>query len=188
MDTHYKTIVVLASATITLGGWWAWNGFLSSIYAPDVTPYAVRNGFSSTFGPDPAWWLTLAVLLGVLATGELGYRALKRNLIVMGFCKWRKKWSAWAMCKKIFRGGKGKGVGESDGGGGGNGRRSWGSSMGGEEGILRGNVEEWRVELWQEIEKDVGMREMLRRMGRGEGREEPGEEDTEEVGDDTMLA
>jgi phospholipid-translocating ATPase len=84
LETHCKTVIVLVSFAITVSGWWAWNAFLSGVYAPAPTPYGVRNGFVSGFGKDPSWWLTLVVVLFFLAALELTYKAVKRFLIVTG--------------------------------------------------------------------------------------------------------
>lgn len=120
MDPHHKTIIIIASFVITISGWWAWQFFLSGAYSTkDVTPYAVRNGFTSVFGPDLAWWLTLIIVVGTLATGELAYRAVKRTLVAMGI---------W----------------------------NWGS------GRSKQNAEELSVEMWQEMEKDPAIKEMLK--------------------------
>jgi phospholipid-translocating ATPase len=120
LDPHHKTIIILACFIITIAGWWAWQFFLSGAYSTKaVTPYAVRDGFTSVFGPDPAWWLTLIVVLGTLTTGELAYRAIKRTLVTMGLWNWDP-------------------------------RRS------------KPNAEEVGVEVWQEMEKDPAVKEMLK--------------------------
>ncbi|KAH6646172.1 hypothetical protein BKA67DRAFT_526309 [Truncatella angustata] len=50
--------------------------------------YAVRNGFTKTFGGDSIWWLTLIIILAMLICIELGFKAIKRNLIVGGLWQW----------------------------------------------------------------------------------------------------
>lgn len=163
IDTHYKTAVMLGSFAITTSGWWAWNGFLSSAYAGGVSPYAVRHGFATTFGSDLAWWLTLIVVVGVLTTAELGYRAVKRSLVVGGVWGWGswRKWLSWAAWKRVFRGGVASSVVWSGEG-------------------MQGSAEEWGVEMWQEMERDPGVRRMLRKMVRGD---EDGNEDADEAED-----
>lgn len=47
----------------------------------DVTPYAVKHGFTSVFGKDLAWWLTLIAVLMALVTVEVAYRAVKRTIV-----------------------------------------------------------------------------------------------------------
>ena len=115
----------------------------------------MRGGFASTFGRDPAWWLTLIVVLAVLATGELGYRAIKRSVVVMGLWRWGWKWLSWATWRKVFRGGVGA---------------AWSG-----DGVQE-SVEEWGVEIWQEMERDPDVRMMLRKMAHGEVEEGEPEE------------
>ena len=95
-----------------------WQFFLSGAYSTgEVTPYAVKNGFTDVFGPDLAWWVTLILVVTALATAEVAYRAVKRNIAAMG----------------VWKGS----------------RRSK-------------NAEELDVEVWQEMEKDPAVREILR--------------------------
>ncbi|ORY60272.1 P-type ATPase [Pseudomassariella vexata] len=126
VETHNKTSLVLGSFAITFAGWWAWNAFLAAAYAPAPSPYAVRGGFTTTFGRDPLWWLTLIVIVCILLSVELVCKTVRRNLLVARL--WR--WPPW-------KGGS-EGVGES--------------------------VEEWDLELWQELEKDPVVRERLRKI------------------------
>jgi phospholipid-translocating ATPase len=138
-----------------------WQVFLAGVYAPGVWPYAVKNGFFSSFGPDPAWWVALFGALGVLACIELAYKSVKRNLVVAGLWKLGWKWLKWSTWRAAF----------------------WSSSPAGagagwsEEGT-KGSVEEWDVELWQVMEQDPAIRDTLRRMSKfGYGEEEKAEED-----------
>jgi len=144
LETHHKTSVVLASFLITVAGWWAWNAFLSGVYAPAPSPYDVRGGFASGFGADPAWWLTLLLVLTVLVVAELGYKAVKRSLVVAGLWKYRWQWLAWWRREKPARCGR---PAEGDG---------------------LDDPEEWGLELWQEMERDPVVRERLRLMLKAE--------------------
>ncbi|KAK3674711.1 drs2 neo1 protein [Recurvomyces mirabilis] len=94
LETHYKTRIVAVSFTITVGGWFAWNSFMSAVYSDNISPYDVKGGFSSTFGNDPAWWATLVIALAILTIMEMGYRSLRQYLLVSGY------WPLW----KEFRG------------------------------------------------------------------------------------
>ncbi|GAB7359682.1 hypothetical protein MBLNU230_g6859t1 [Neophaeotheca triangularis] len=85
LDAHDKTAIVFGSFLITVGGWWAWNGFMASVYAPSQAYYMVRDGFNHTFGTDPAWWLTLTVVFGMLFAVEVFYKALKRAIVMQGW-------------------------------------------------------------------------------------------------------
>jgi len=140
-----------------------WQVFLAGVYAPGVWPYAVREGFFSSFGPDPAWWVALIGVLGLLACLELAYKSVKRNLIVAGLWKFGWKWLRWSTWKTAFWSSPGSGA-------------VWT-----QEGT-KGSLEEWDVELWQVMEQDPAIRETLRRMSRF-GYEKEGEEEDVEVED-----
>ncbi|KAK9780890.1 putative Phospholipid-transporting ATPase [Seiridium cardinale] len=88
IETHNKSAIVLVGFTITIIGWWLWNVILAAVYNPGVNTYAVRNGFTKTFGADALWWLTLIIAMAVLVCLELGFKAIKRNLIVGGLWQW----------------------------------------------------------------------------------------------------
>ncbi|KAI0387757.1 phospholipid-translocating P-type ATPase [Hypomontagnella monticulosa] len=88
IETHHKTAIVMGAFVITIAGWWAWNGFLSGVYTPQLTPYPARDAFADTFGPDPLWWLTLIIVVVVLISIELVYKVVKRNLVVAGMWRW----------------------------------------------------------------------------------------------------
>jgi phospholipid-translocating ATPase len=150
LDTHNKTIIVLVSFVATVTAWWVWQGVLTSIYSKGVSPYAVRNGFSTTFGSDPVWWLALLVVLFLLASIELSYRAIKRGLMVSGLRKWGWKWMTWYTWKKAFRAPATEGV--------------WAAAGSSSGGGLKASAEEWEVELWQELEQDANVKKMLGRM------------------------
>ncbi|KAH6632204.1 hypothetical protein F5144DRAFT_512375 [Chaetomium tenue] len=167
LDTHYKNDIVIYSFIVTVAGWWVWQVFLAGAYAPGVWPYAVKNGFFSSFGPDPAWWVALFGALGVLSCLELAYKSVKRNLIVAGL--WRRgwKWLTWSTWKAAF----------------------WSLSPGAgarwpEEGINKGSLEEWDVELWQVMEQDPAIRDTLCRMSKF-GFEEEGKEEEDRSGEGT---
>lgn len=88
LETHHKSAIVLVGFVITIIGWWLWNIILSAVYNTGVNTYAVRNGFLKTFGGDALWWLTLIITMAVLICLELGFKAVKRNLIVGGLWQW----------------------------------------------------------------------------------------------------
>ncbi|MBE3048065.1 hypothetical protein IMZ48_37265 [Candidatus Bathyarchaeota archaeon] len=73
---------------LTTAGWWLWNGVLSAVYNPSPSIYAVRHGFSDTFGRDPLWWATLFGVLGVLGLVEMARRIAKRVFVGMGLWRW----------------------------------------------------------------------------------------------------
>lgn len=143
IETHNKTMLILGSFGITFAGWWGWNSFLSGIYTPSPSPYDVRGGFTSIFGSDPIWWLTLIVVVLILICVELVYKTLRRYFIVSGSWGWR-PWRA--------------------------------TPLGGE-----GSIEEWDLELWQELEQDPVIKERLRRISEEEESDSSGEEDADAV-------
>ncbi|KAL0935954.1 p-type ATPase [Colletotrichum truncatum] len=136
LETHHKSAIVMGSFFITFSGWWAWNAFLSGIYTPAPSPYAVRDGFSKIFGADPVWWLTLIIVTLVFILMETIFRTFQRSMILNGM--WR-----WPWVRK-----------END--------------------VC---ADEWRLELWQELEKDPAVRERLKKLARDEPEEEEEEGD-----------
>lgn len=136
IETHHKSVVILTGFFITVGGWWLWQAFLAGVYAQQPSPYAVRDGFFLRFGKDPVWWLTLLVVLFVLVCMELGYKVAKRTLIIMGLWKWR-----WSWLWRISR---------------------WCTWRKGREKELNRSLEEWDLELWQEMEQDPLVKERLK--------------------------
>ncbi|KAL2133058.1 hypothetical protein VTI74DRAFT_2962 [Chaetomium olivicolor] len=146
LDTYYKTSIVVGSFLVTFAGWWLWQVFLAGAYAPGVWPYAVKDGFFSSFGPDPAWWAALFGVLGLLTCLELAYKSVKRSLIVAGLWKMGWKWLKGSTWKKAFWSSTGAGA-------------IW-------EHGTKGSLEEWDVELWQVMEQDPAIKETLRKMSR----------------------
>ncbi|KAI8163634.1 putative phospholipid-transporting ATPase [Colletotrichum sp. SAR 10_70] len=136
LETHHKTAIVMGSFFITFSGWWAWNAFLSGIYTPSPSPYAVRDGFSKIFGADAVWWLTLIIMTLLFILMETIFRTLQRCLILAGL--WR-----WPWVRK-------------------------------EDDVC---ADEWRLELWQELERDPAVKERLRKLARDEPEDEEEEAD-----------
>ncbi|KAI3397403.1 hypothetical protein diail_10734 [Diaporthe ilicicola] len=136
VETHFKSFLVLGSFFITVGGWWLWQAFLAGVYAPQPSPYNVRDGFFGTFGKDPGWWVTLILVLMVLFVLELGFKMAKRTLTMMGLWRWGRGW--W---KRL---------------------RSWKKVR--REDWMESNLEDWDLGLWQEMEKDPLVMRRLRGM------------------------
>jgi phospholipid-translocating ATPase len=134
---------------------------LAAAYDPTPTPYGVKGGFFWSFGRDAAWWLTLVIVLFTLITAELTYRSLKRELVVRGKWKWG-PWWGWRRPSNERRR-----LGEEDD----NEEQAQRRGRGGiwtAEGLQGRSIEEWDVELWQEMEKDPLMKTLLHRMSRDE--------------------
>lgn len=110
----------------------------------------MRGGFTKSFGGDGIWWLTLIVVVALLVTVELVYRAVKRNMILARM--WR--WPPWKQS-------------ETD-----------------------KSLEEFHLEMWQELEQDPIIQERLRQIlkeERGEVTEEEGEDDNTALRSDGVL-
>jgi len=100
LETHYKTVIVGIAVTITIAGWWAWNGFMAGIYSDNLSPYDVKGGFTKTFGNDPNWWLTLILALTIMAAMELMLKSAKHALVVTGL--WP-PWTRWSEGRRQTR-------------------------------------------------------------------------------------
>lgn len=164
IETHHKTAITMGCFAITIAGWFAWQGFLNGAYAQQPSPYAVRDGFSQTFGRDPLWWLTMLAVFLVLVVVETAYKAIQRRLVVAGLWRLPRALTAWT---RIFS------------------RDSNGNGGDGVGGDGDGNVEDWHVELWQELEKDPAVRARLRKILEDEEKGFSGGNDDED-GNDTI--
>lgn len=113
-----------------------WQSFLAGVYTEQPSPYDVRDGFFSTFGRDPGWWLSLIGVLAVLFILELGFKMAKRSLVVTGFWRWGRRhwWKRGTWWRRSKR--------SSD----------WMDSS---------NLEDWDLGLWQEMEQDAEVRQKL---------------------------
>ncbi|KAE8445058.1 hypothetical protein EG329_013772 [Mollisiaceae sp. DMI_Dod_QoI] len=76
---HHLTWIPLASLSITVTGWWAWNFFLSGIYARSPGPYYVRDAFTYHFGKDPVWWLVLVIVVMAVLAIEVVIEVVRRR-------------------------------------------------------------------------------------------------------------
>lgn len=133
METHYKSPVILFAFFITIGGWWAWQSFLAGSYAPKASPYDVRGSFFDAFGKDLGWWLTLILVLFALFVLELGFKMAKRTMTILGLWRWgRGRFQRLNRWRKVKR-------------------EDW----------MDGNLEDWDLGLWQEMEKERRVRERL---------------------------
>lgn len=133
IETHYKSPVILFAFFITIAGWWAWQSFLAGSYAPQVSPYDVRDGFFDAFGRDLGWWLTLIVVLFALFVLELGFKMAKRTMTILGLWRWgRGRFQRVKRWRRVRR-------------------EDW----------MDGNLEDWDLGLWQEMEKDRRVRARL---------------------------
>ncbi|CAK7202074.1 drs2 neo1 protein [Sporothrix eucalyptigena] len=186
LNTHYKTAIVLAAFGITVAGWWLWCVFLALAYTPSPSPYDVRGSFFTGYGRNLSWWVTLLVAITTLMVVELGYRAIKRNLAIAGIwgraaphgSKTQKVWSWFAAVRHFLfcgMGGplpSGTTVIQRRRGNGDNfddyeeddfGEDEDGSNRN-DEAEMEMSADRLHVGLWQEMEKDPGVRARLRQM------------------------
>ncbi|PSS05237.1 hypothetical protein BD289DRAFT_400131 [Coniella lustricola] len=165
IETHYKCSIILSAFGVTFAGWWLWQCFLAGIYAKQSSPYDVRDGFFDTFGRDPGWWLALICVLVLLFVLEMGFRMARRTLVILGLSRWGRGW--WKRLQ-IWRKDRSNTGGDND--------DLW----------VQGNLEEWDLSLWQEMEQDPVVKGRLKAVLETE--ENGGEVRVEdEVAEDPIL-
>ena len=76
IEVHNKSITCALAMFLSIGGWFAWNLVLSSMYSNNVI-YNVRDGFLDRFGRNALWWLTLILIVLSCCGLEIGAKALK---------------------------------------------------------------------------------------------------------------
>ncbi|KUJ12633.1 phospholipid-translocating P-type ATPase [Mollisia scopiformis] len=76
---HHLTWIPLASLLATITGWWAWNFFLSGIYARAPGPYYVRDAFTYHFGEDLLWWAVLLIVVMVVMVIEIIIEVVRKR-------------------------------------------------------------------------------------------------------------
>ena len=75
-ELHNKSITCIIALVLSIGGWFLWNILLSAFYTDNVI-YDVRNGFLYRFGRNPAWWLTLILIVVACWALEIGIKTMK---------------------------------------------------------------------------------------------------------------
>ncbi|KAL8768896.1 MAG: hypothetical protein Q9209_004950 [Squamulea sp. 1 TL-2023] len=75
-EVHNKSITCALAMFLSIGGWFAWNLVLSSMYSNNVI-YNVRDGFLDRFGRNALWWLTLILIVLSCCGLEISAKALK---------------------------------------------------------------------------------------------------------------
>ena len=81
----------MVSFFITTSGWWAWNGFLASVYGDNISPYDIKGGFNHGFGKDLNWWAVLCLALIILTTFEIALKVIRRSLTAGDVWSFRKR-------------------------------------------------------------------------------------------------
>lgn len=80
LELHNKSITCVIALVASIGGWFAWNLVLSSMYTSNVI-YNVRDGFVDRFGRNALWWLTLILIVVACCGFEICVKALKVALL-----------------------------------------------------------------------------------------------------------
>lgn len=138
METHSKTVILLVGFFITITGWWLWQFFLAGMYSANPSPYAVKHAFWTTFGADLNWWVTLLGVLIVLTVIQLVFKTAKRSLVRLGL--WKGRWSwLWSCGRWRLQHRQGRTGFDKD-------------------------LENWDLQLWQEMEQDPEIREKLKQL------------------------
>ncbi|KAI0123941.1 phospholipid-translocating P-type ATPase [Xylariales sp. AK1849] len=80
LEMHHKTIISCIGWTSSVGGWFAWNLFMSGTSMVNATPspYPVRNGFIHNFGHQLLWWVTGLLALAAVMVFELCVKSVRR--------------------------------------------------------------------------------------------------------------
>lgn len=74
---------------LTTWGWFAWNAFLDGVFEKFPSgPYAIRDGFTQTWGRDPTWWSTLFLVLSFLGLLEVVGKVILRHVSIASICQW----------------------------------------------------------------------------------------------------
>lgn len=173
IETHHKNWVILGSFIVTAAGWWVWQAFLSGVYAPPPSPYAVRGSLTEGFGRDLSWWLSLIVILAALVVVETAYKSLKRQLVVLGVLSWQRKFR-----KQLFG--------------------AWLRGSNRQPAVVAAGAssapeqirtqqdedeEDLDLELWQELEQDPEIRARLEKLAWGDENTDEPDGDDDDDGD-----
>lgn len=150
-----------------------WQAFLSGVYAPPPSPYAVRGSLTEGFGRDLSWWLSLIVILAALVVVETAYKSLKRQLVVLGVLSWQRKFR-----KQLFG--------------------AWLRGSNRQPAVVAAGAssapeqirtqqdedeEDLDLELWQELEQDPEIRARLEKLAWGDENTDEPDGDDDDDGD-----
>ena len=76
LEMHTISVANAVACGLSIGGWVLWNLIMAQIYKAN-TEYDVRGGFTTRFGREPSWWLTLVFAVACVWMLEVGVRAGK---------------------------------------------------------------------------------------------------------------
>lgn len=78
---RYKTIIALLLFACIFILVWVFHAVVGFVFNDIViSPYAVVGGLTETFGPDLAWWATLALVLACLVVAEVAVTTIRQRL------------------------------------------------------------------------------------------------------------
>ena len=75
-ELHNKTYTCAIAIGLSIGGWFAWNLILASVYTNNVI-YDVRDGLIQRFGQNALWWLTLIISVACCWVLEVAVKTLQ---------------------------------------------------------------------------------------------------------------
>lgn len=76
---QYKTVLVIAAFAGVMVVLFAYNLVTTVLFSPEISPYAMHDAFTLTFGRDLAWWATLLVALMLLGVAEVSVEAMRQR-------------------------------------------------------------------------------------------------------------
>ncbi|KAG5372182.1 putative phospholipid-transporting ATPase DNF3 [Yarrowia sp. C11] len=78
MDIQSRTVIALGVTIISIGGWFAWNLFLSAVYHNGrVKIYYIPDGMVSRWGRDLSWWAALLVVTVAAALVDILWKVFR---------------------------------------------------------------------------------------------------------------
>lgn len=78
---RYKTMIPLILFACIFILVWVFHAIIGYMFSDIViSPYAVVGGLMETFGPDLAWWATLALILACLVVAEVAVTTIRQRL------------------------------------------------------------------------------------------------------------
>ena len=80
LEMHNKTWLSGLGWFLSVGGWFLWTIFLSTVYKPGKTYplYPIKDGFLEFFGHDLLWWMVLALTLAAVVLLEIGISSIRK--------------------------------------------------------------------------------------------------------------
>lgn len=99
---RHLTWIPITSLIVTIAGWWAFNFFLSGIYARTPGPYYVRDAFTDHFGAELLWWAVLLVVAMVVMVIEITIEVVRKRFWPTDVDLWQEMEAERAKTKKML--------------------------------------------------------------------------------------